>query len=222
MNIAIPMEGRICAVIHTTFVVSKRLTKDRYSLTGDSFNMTDVAAGQVLILPDDIPVTEGQIVTPEMQMSALPLESFISVAAEDALPNAIGLLLRVAVADGKLTDAEILSIQPTLEGRLWQPGIAVAVGDVYTFGPYLWRCIQAHITQSDWPPDTTPALWHKVEVVPEGEPRVWDTGIEYAVQDVVAYPDVNGQQYECLQAHTSQAGWEPPNAPALWQPHHAS
>ena len=53
MNIAIPMEGRICAVIHTTFVVSKRLTKDRYSLTGDSFNMTDVAAEQVLAAVSD-------------------------------------------------------------------------------------------------------------------------------------------------------------------------
>src|ERR1700722_2038412 len=24
-------------------------------------------------------------------------------------------------------------------------------------------------------------------------------------------------EYKCLQAHTSQVGWEPPNVPALWQ-----
>ncbi|MFV2121306.1 carbohydrate-binding protein [Streptomyces sp. Act-28] len=25
------------------------------------------------------------------------------------------------------------------------------------------------------------------------------------------------QGYACLQAHTARAGWEPPNAPALWR-----
>jgi len=28
----------------------------------------------------------------------------------------------------------------------------------------------------------------------------------------------NGVEYKCIQAHTSQVGWEPPNVPALWQP----
>ena len=27
----------------------------------------------------------------------------------------------------------------------------------------------------------------------------------------------NGGTYTCLQGHTSQTGWEPPNVPALWQ-----
>jgi len=27
----------------------------------------------------------------------------------------------------------------------------------------------------------------------------------------------NGHNYQCLQAHTSLVGWEPPNVPALWQ-----
>ncbi|CAM5325740.1 carbohydrate-binding protein [Streptomyces narbonensis] len=26
-----------------------------------------------------------------------------------------------------------------------------------------------------------------------------------------------GPGYVCLQAHTAQAGWEPPNVPALWR-----
>jgi len=26
-----------------------------------------------------------------------------------------------------------------------------------------------------------------------------------------------GKNYQCLQAHTSQPGWEPPNAAALWK-----
>jgi chitinase len=37
----------------------------------------------------------------------------------------------------------------------------------------------------------------------------------YRVGDLVTY---NGVVYQCLQAHTSQPGWEPPYTPALWQP----
>jgi len=42
----------------------------------------------------------------------------------------------------------------------------------------------------------------------------WAPGVSYAVGDTVTY---NGVVYKCLQAHTSQVGWEPPNVPALWQ-----
>ena len=43
----------------------------------------------------------------------------------------------------------------------------------------------------------------------------WADATAYAVDDQVSYGDpfVN---YVCLQAHTSQVGWEPPNVPALW------
>ena len=37
-----------------------------------------------------------------------------------------------------------------------------------------------------------------------------------AVGDVVAFPKEDGTRYTCIQAHTSQAGWQPPAAPALW------
>ena len=152
-----------------------------------------------------------------MKMQALPFEGFIAVSAEDALPNVLGLLLRSAVADGKLTDEELLSVQPALEGRVWQAGLSVQIGDVYSYAGFLWRCIQAHSTQSDRLPDKVPALWHKVEIVHEDEVRVWQAGVNYAAGDVVAYPDANGTLYACLQGHTALAGWEPPNVPALWK-----
>ena len=43
---------------------------------------------------------------------------------------------------------------------------------------------------------------------------VWAPGVAYKAGDQVTY---NGSTYQCLQAHTSQVGWEPPNVPALWQ-----
>src|SRR5690349_16486857 len=42
----------------------------------------------------------------------------------------------------------------------------------------------------------------------------WAPNVSYAVNDTVTY---NGTTYRCLQAHTSQVGWEPSNVPALWQ-----
>lgn len=217
MQIVIPLEGRVRTVIRSSFVAAKRLAESQYTLSGDIFQMTGVTAEQVLILPDTVGVSEGQTVTDEMKMQALPFEGFIAVSAEDALPNALGLLLRSAVADGKLTDEELLSVQPALEGRVWQPGLSVQIGDVYNYAGFLWRCIQAHTTQSDWLPDKVPALWHKVEIVHEDEVRVWQAGVNYVASDEVAYPDANGTRYACLQSHTALAGWEPPNVPALWR-----
>ncbi len=216
MNIVIPFEGRVRTIIRSSFVAAKRVTETQYDLSGEQFQMTGETAQQVLILPDDVNIAEGQALTDDVLIRALPLESFITVSAEEALPNALGLLLRLAIADGKLTDAELLSIRPALEGRVWKPGLSVQIGDVYSYGRFLWRCLQAHTTQGDWPPDVVPSLWRKVEVISETEARVWQVGVDYAVGDEVAYPDANGSFFACLQAHTSQSGWEPPNVPALW------
>lgn len=44
----------------------------------------------------------------------------------------------------------------------------------------------------------------------------WAAGNAYYIGDMVMYHE---QQYECIQSHTSQDGWEPPNVPALWKLH---
>ena len=217
MYIAIPFEGRVRTLIRSSFVLAKRLSETTYNLSGDAFQMAQVTAEQALVFPDETALEEGTALTDELLMQALPLESFVSVSAEEALPNVLGLLLRTAVADGRISDEELLSVQPALEGRNWRANVAVQVGDVFNYKGALWRCIQAHTTQSDWLPDKVPALWHKVEIVHEDEVRVWQAGVNYAAGDEVAYPDANGTLYACLQGHTALAGWEPPNVPALWK-----
>jgi hypothetical protein len=234
MQLLIPMEGRVRTILHSPFLIAHRETETTYSLTGQAMRMAGITAEQIMILPDNVEVTEGQAVTNALRIASLPLESFMTVSAEDALADTLGLLLRSVVADGRVTDAELLRVAPALEGRLWQPGIAVAVGDVYTFGQFLWKCVQAHTTQRDWPPDLAPALWRKVEVVPEGGARIWEVGVGYVVGDLVGYAETSDDAaseaeqsiepneftlFDCLQAHTSQIGWEPPNAPALWCVH---
>ena len=42
---------------------------------------------------------------------------------------------------------------------------------------------------------------------------VWEPGVAYTVGDRRQYAEL---LYRCVQAHTSQEGWEPPVVPALW------
>lgn len=42
---------------------------------------------------------------------------------------------------------------------------------------------------------------------------LWAAGVSYALDTRVRY---NENLYKCVQAHTSQEGWEPPVIPALW------
>jgi chitodextrinase len=56
-----------------------------------------------------------------------------------------------------------------------------------------------------------------VPTVPPGPgpspPTTWTTGVFYDIGDEVTHL---GRDYRCRQAHTSQAGWEPPNVFNLW------
>lgn len=44
----------------------------------------------------------------------------------------------------------------------------------------------------------------------------WTEPTSYEIGDIRTYEDV---VYECIQAHTSQPGWDPPSVPALWKEH---
>lgn len=41
----------------------------------------------------------------------------------------------------------------------------------------------------------------------------WAAGTAYVAEQRIRY---GGKLYRCVQGHTSQEGWEPPNVPALW------
>jgi len=52
----------------------------------------------------------------------------------------------------------------------------------------------------------------QAEQVPQAFPE-WAPDTEYEAGDRRRY---DGRLYRCVQAHTSQGGWEPPDTPALW------
>ena len=65
---------------------------------------------------------------------------------------------------------------------------------------YLYKCVQAHNSQSDWQPPSTPALWTKV--APDGVIPVWvqPTGAQDAYQtgDKVHFPTETDDIYESV------------------------
>ena len=213
MKIVLPMEGVARKVLTTPFLQAFE-TSEGYTLKGETLRLDCVEPGRVLILPDDTPIEEEGEITLALEHAALPIASFLTISEEEARSDALGLLLRDAVAREHVTDKELLRIQPALKDRVWKPGIAVVPGDVYSHSDLLYRCVQAHTTQADWPPDLLPALWRRVQ--PEAAVMLWQANTDYATGDVVGYPD-EITRYACVLGHTSQAGWEPPNVPALWR-----
>ena len=77
----------------------------------------------------------------------------------------------------------------------WVIGKAYAVNDRTQYNGTLYKCVQAHTSQSDWMPSATPALWKTVSV-DEYPEWVQPTGAHdaYNIGDKVTY---NGQHYVC-------------------------
>jgi len=93
-------------------------------------------------------------------------------------------------------------VRRTDGGIEWIVGEQVQVGTIRTYGGIEYICLQAHVTQVDWPPPAVQALWAAV-VPPSAE---WAYPVAYKVADVVTYA---GSSYRCLQAHTSNVAWTP-------------
>jgi hypothetical protein len=94
----------------------------------------------------------------------------------------------------------------------WTPDSEwVNAGEIRTVDGVDWRALQPHLTQANRKPGEWSAGWQRVK--PVGEVTEWQPDTYYDLGDRVT---LQGTEYECLQAHTSQVGWEPPNVPALW------
>lgn len=92
----------------------------------------------------------------------------------------------------------------------WQNDTTYAVNDRIRYADKLYKCVQAHTSQTDWTPDKTPALWVEVSIEefpewhqPTGAHDAYNTG------DKVSY---NGQHYICTVDGNVYApdvyGWE--------------
>ena len=97
---------------------------------------------------------------------------------------------------------------------------AYAEGDRVTYDGAVWRSL---IDANVWAPDELVRSWLREGSIAEGEEPApetpgappWTPGVSLGVGDRVEH---NGVVYVVQQAHTSQAGWEPTNLPALFTP----
>lgn len=104
--------------------------------------------------------------------------------------------------------------------RPWTVGVVYKVDEYLTYGtnevgdPQLYKVVQAHTSQSDWAPDSVPALFTAIGLTEEGYP-VWaqPTGAHdaYNIGDIVDY---NGTLYESL---INGNTYSPEAYPAGWK-----
>ena len=94
----------------------------------------------------------------------------------------------------------------------WSEGIAYEVGDRVKFGDTLYKCVQAHTSQSDWTPDLTPALWTRV-TVEEWPEWVQPTGAQdaYMTGDKVTF-----QEHHYISLIDNNT-WSPADYPRGWE-----
>jgi len=94
----------------------------------------------------------------------------------------------------------------------WRAGVTYAVNDVALYQGTPYTCLQGHDSQRGWFPPAVPALW-SIQNQGGGGPVEWVAGEAVNIGDQRTY---QGVTYVVLQSHQTQAGWEPPNVPALW------
>lgn len=98
----------------------------------------------------------------------------------------------------------------------WAADVAYTADERIRYGGKLYRCVQAHTSQTDWTPDATPALW--TEVAKPGEIPVWKqpTGAQdaYMTGDKVWYPEKDTTVYVSL---IDNNVWSPDAYPAGWE-----
>lgn len=95
----------------------------------------------------------------------------------------------------------------------WIAGEQVHVGDLRIYDGETYRCLQAHVTQTDWTPPAVPAIWELVQDEPdEYLPWVQPTGAHdaYNIGDRVTF---NGHLWE---SRINANVWSPAVYPAGW------
>ena len=88
----------------------------------------------------------------------------------------------------------------------WTAGVAYTVGQLRNYGEKLYRCVQAHTSQTGWEPDKAASLWAMAADPAEAWP-VWSqpTGAHdaYSAGDRVSH---NGKHWTSDAANNV---WEP-------------
>lgn len=122
--------------------------------------------------------------------------------------------LRPIIEQAAATLSDETALQSVQLFPLWEPDMAVSVGQRYQYNEILYRVVQDHTTQAEWTPDQTPALWVVVSldewpefIQPSGSHDAYNTG------DKVTF---NGEHYV---SKIDGNVWSPSDYPDGWEKH---
>ena len=150
MIVVLVLDNKAAHVQASPFVYTQPRENGLYSLEALYLKMEAAAPDTVLILPDGVEISEGDEITDDLRGMARPFSLFERATKEQASADALGLLLRVSVAEGTVTDDDLLRIAPALTEREWRPALNVEVGDVYAYEGFIWRCVAAASNRFGW------------------------------------------------------------------------
>lgn len=128
----------------------------------------------------------------------------------DELIGAVKKMLSTQAEELSDEDAlDVAALFPTWASKL---GMQVNVGERLWYDEKLYKVIQEHTTQSDWTPDTTPALYTEVSII-EWPEWVQPTGAQdaYMTGDKVTF---EGTHYISLIDNNT---WSPAAYPQGWE-----
>ena len=81
------------------------------------------------------------------------------------------LNLRKHIEDAAQSLPDAAALEAMVLHPVWKFGISYTVGYKTQHSGKLWRCFQAHTSQSGWEPENVPALWEEICETHDGSLR---------------------------------------------------
>ena len=190
----------------------------------DIVGATALAAGPLTALAPGDTLLAGHLLDTSIARPGIPAWAFGLAVLVNQVYSYSGLLYQVV--QSHTTQA---TWNPLVARSLWTPykppGViapwvqplgsfdAYPINWQVTYNGFTWKSL---VNANVWVPGAVGSenLW--LNLTPPPPTNNWAVGVAYKIGDIVLYVP-NGLKYKCLQAHTSQAGWNPPAVPALWQ-----
>lgn len=163
-----------------------------YSLAGD---ITDHRDGTVSIKMGKPTETE----TAKATVTAL-------AGAPVTYARAVELRPIIEQAAVSLSDGEAASVPELITA--WAYPVAYAEGDRRSYGGKVYKCRQAHTSQTDWNPAATPALWVVIDIAHAGtqdDPIPASRGMEYEYGKYYLDSE-DGKTYKCERTGEAAGG----------------
>ena len=133
----------------------------------------------------------------EAEIAKMNNEKAVGIALEKSRPFTAEEVNRMVIAQ----QINTLAVDDNMALRMlefypdWSAGQAYTAGFKVQRSGKLWRCLQAHTSQSGWEPENTPALWTEICETHDGtlaDPIPYDGNMalesgKYYIQDYVIY-----------------------------------